>query len=275
MRPDFSLLLVLLTGLSGLIWMFDALFFKRRRMDRAVQDKVEQPREPVIIEYSRSLFPILLIVLIVFFVLGLAIAYGRAMRRLEGIRRAELQFILFGASLGVLVVFILNLLLPVLVPEMVSQRFSPLGLIPMNLTIAYGIATRRLMNVSMLLQRIVAYTLLTVYLSALYLVVNLAVSLVLHPKFGPTQFVPHLVAALVVAFSMTPVHGIFQRISRKLFINVPATDVRKAARMASEVFASISTTDAMIGRFRDVVNQSGIDADARVDLEIQITLQQA
>ena len=64
MKPDFSLLLVLLTGISGLIWMFDALFFKRRRMDKAVQDKVEHPREPVVIEYSRSLFPILLIVLI-------------------------------------------------------------------------------------------------------------------------------------------------------------------------------------------------------------------
>jgi signal peptidase I len=64
MKPDFSLLLVMLTGLSGLIWLIDSLFFKRRRLDRAVQEKIEQPREPVIIEYSRSLFPILLIVLI-------------------------------------------------------------------------------------------------------------------------------------------------------------------------------------------------------------------
>ncbi len=64
MKPDFSLVLVLLTGISGLIWLIDALFFKRRRMDRAVQEKVERPREPVLIEYSRSLFPILLIVLI-------------------------------------------------------------------------------------------------------------------------------------------------------------------------------------------------------------------
>lgn len=64
MKPDFSLLLVLLTGLTGLVWLVDALFFKRRRMDRAVQQKVERPREPVLIEYSRSLFPILLLVLV-------------------------------------------------------------------------------------------------------------------------------------------------------------------------------------------------------------------
>jgi signal peptidase I len=64
MKPDFSLLLVLLTGLTGLIWLVDSLFLKRRRMDRAVQNSIARPRDPVVIEYSRSLFPVLLIVLL-------------------------------------------------------------------------------------------------------------------------------------------------------------------------------------------------------------------
>lgn len=64
MKPDFSLLLVMLTAVSGLVWLLDSLFLRRRRMDKAVQKKVERPRDPVIIEYSRSLFPILLLVLL-------------------------------------------------------------------------------------------------------------------------------------------------------------------------------------------------------------------
>ena len=64
MIPDFSLLLVVLTLFSGLVWMIDSLFFRRRRMDRAVQRKVQRLRDPVIIEYSKSLFPVLLIVLL-------------------------------------------------------------------------------------------------------------------------------------------------------------------------------------------------------------------
>jgi signal peptidase I len=64
MIPDFSLLLVVLTLFSGVIWMIDSLFFRRRRMDRAVQQKVQRLRDPVIIEYSKSLFPVLLIVLL-------------------------------------------------------------------------------------------------------------------------------------------------------------------------------------------------------------------
>lgn len=64
MKPDFALLLVILTGLTGVVWLLDSLFLKRRRMDRAVQKSIERPRDPVLIEYSRSLFPVLLIVLL-------------------------------------------------------------------------------------------------------------------------------------------------------------------------------------------------------------------
>jgi len=64
MIPDFSLLLVVLTLFSGVVWLIDSLFFRRRRMDRAVQQKAQIPRDPVLIEYSRSLFPVLLIVLL-------------------------------------------------------------------------------------------------------------------------------------------------------------------------------------------------------------------
>jgi signal peptidase I len=64
MKIDFSLVLVVLTALTGLIWLFDSLFLRRARMDRAVQKELQRPADPVVIEYSKSLFPILLIVLL-------------------------------------------------------------------------------------------------------------------------------------------------------------------------------------------------------------------
>ena len=54
---DFSLILVLLFVLSGLILLSDAAFLKRRR--RAIS------KEPLPIQYARSLLPVILIVLIV------------------------------------------------------------------------------------------------------------------------------------------------------------------------------------------------------------------
>jgi signal peptidase I len=64
MKPDFSLLLVLLTTFTGIVWVLDSLLLRRRRMDRAVRKELQLPRDPVVVEYSRSLFPILLIVLL-------------------------------------------------------------------------------------------------------------------------------------------------------------------------------------------------------------------
>ncbi|NND45034.1 MAG: signal peptidase I, partial [Xanthomonadales bacterium] len=64
MNLDFALVLVVLTGLSGLIWLVDSLLFRQRRMDKAAQRGPEPAREPLAVEYSRSLFPVLLIVLL-------------------------------------------------------------------------------------------------------------------------------------------------------------------------------------------------------------------
>jgi signal peptidase I len=64
MNVDFAFVLVVLTALSGVIWAVDSLLFRQRRMDRAVQAGPRPAREPILVEYSRSLFPVLLIVLL-------------------------------------------------------------------------------------------------------------------------------------------------------------------------------------------------------------------
>jgi signal peptidase I len=64
MNIDFALVLVILTLLTGLIWAVDSLLFRQRRMDKAVRSGADPLRDPVPVEYSRSLFPVLLIVLL-------------------------------------------------------------------------------------------------------------------------------------------------------------------------------------------------------------------
>lgn len=57
---DFALFLVIATVVSGLIWLVYALMFAKKR--QAVEGK--EAREPLLVEYSRSLFPVFLIVLL-------------------------------------------------------------------------------------------------------------------------------------------------------------------------------------------------------------------
>jgi signal peptidase I len=57
---DFAAILVSLAALTGVIWLVDALFFARER--RAAGPTA---REPVIVEYARSFFPVIFIVLLI------------------------------------------------------------------------------------------------------------------------------------------------------------------------------------------------------------------
>ncbi len=52
---NFPLILVILTAVTGIIWLIDALLFKRRR---------NKPEDPILVDYAKSFFPVLLIVLV-------------------------------------------------------------------------------------------------------------------------------------------------------------------------------------------------------------------
>lgn len=54
---SFPAIMVLLVAVTGLIWLIDKLFWAPRRDDDA--------KEPVVVEYARSFFPIILLVLVI------------------------------------------------------------------------------------------------------------------------------------------------------------------------------------------------------------------
>jgi signal peptidase I len=60
---DFALILVVATLATGLIWAFDAVFLQRARVSAAAGGAAV--KEPVVVEYAKSFFPILLLVLLI------------------------------------------------------------------------------------------------------------------------------------------------------------------------------------------------------------------
>jgi signal peptidase I len=64
---DFSFILVAATVLTGIIWGLDTLLFRSKRLQAAGASGVaaENVREPVVVEYARSFFPVILIVLLI------------------------------------------------------------------------------------------------------------------------------------------------------------------------------------------------------------------
>ncbi len=73
---DFALILVVLTGVTGFVWAVDSLFFRAKRLalvnpaqmgEAALAQAGAAPaaRDPVIVEYSKSFFPVILAVLMI------------------------------------------------------------------------------------------------------------------------------------------------------------------------------------------------------------------
>lgn len=60
---DFALALVLITAAFFVVWLIDKLFFARRRREHAAAEG-EKPHEPVLVDYARSFFPVILAVLL-------------------------------------------------------------------------------------------------------------------------------------------------------------------------------------------------------------------
>ena len=68
MALDFEVILVLATAISGLIWAVDAVVFAGARRARSMKEsrgaRSDAIPDPAIVEYARSFFPVLLIVLV-------------------------------------------------------------------------------------------------------------------------------------------------------------------------------------------------------------------
>jgi len=64
---DFSLMLVIVGAVSGLIWALDRAFFAARRNRAAASagTPIERVREPIAVEYARSFFPVIVLVLVI------------------------------------------------------------------------------------------------------------------------------------------------------------------------------------------------------------------
>lgn len=198
------------------------------------------------------------ILIALFFIIGM---YLRRLGQLRGVKRAELQFTLLGVATGAAIASVTQLLLPITAPELGTEKFGPLCTIPINLIIAYGIATRRVMDVPTFLQRAAAYGLLTLYLSALYTAVFFGVNFAALALTAQTTSLAHLIAALAIAFAMSPMHGVLQRFSRKLFITSEGLAIRELVAKGRNEFSTIRNIEEMSSTFVSLLEKAGLDPE--------------
>src|SRR5436853_445556 len=186
----------------------------------------------------------------------LGVTTWRDLSRTTGGERTEIAFILIGGIAAVVVSLPLSLLLGGFFRPSQLSWFAPFRVVFFSIVVAYGIATRKMMEVGVLLRRLISYVLLATYLLALYALVWWLVATALRSSVPIAHTVAHVTAAIVIAFAMAPARGISQRLAERLFIGSHQLDFRVTVSKAAKILASVTTLRDLLDRFANTVAEA-------------------
>lgn len=187
-------------------------------------------------------------------VVAMAVAFWKSSRRSTGASRVEDQFLQLGCVLS----FSSGLALygaSILADLQEISRFLPLSVLVWNVFVAYGIATRRILAASAVLQRVLSYGLMAAYLIVLYWVAAWLGRILFNHVVPDPVYAAHLLAALVVAFSVVPAHGWMQALSLRLFFPADMLDVNVLLTQAGAIFQAVDTEANLMVNFSELASR--------------------
>ena len=190
-------------------------------------------------------------------IVALIISGRGDLKETAGGERAELAFVLIGGISMLAISLLLTFALRFFVNPSLWRLFAPFRVVLFSLVVAYGIATRKIMDVGAFLRRTMSYAVLAVYLLTLYGLVWWLVDVVFSPVLGPqARTLAHVVAAITVAFAMAPARGLSQRLADRLFISSRGLDFGKTMNQALAILNSVTTLRDLLERFARTIGQA-------------------
>ena len=188
---------------------------------------------------------------------ALIISYGRDIRNTKGGEHAELSFIFMGAVAAVVFALLLAFVLDYFLGAARALWFAPFRFIILSLVIAYGIATRKILEVGFFMRRVISYAVLAIYLAGLYSLIWWLTYSVFTPLFGAEgRSIAHLLAALVIAFAMAPARGVSQSLADRLFVGTRRLDFQATMNQAAAILRSVTTLADLLERFGLTIGQA-------------------
>ena len=169
---------------------------------------------------------------------ALFFATVRDLRATTGRDRSELTFILLAGILALALSLPLTLILDLFIEPSKVLWFAPFRVVVFSIVVAYGIATRKIMDIGVLFRRAISYGLLAAYLLAIYASVWWLVATALRSSVADSHGIGHVIAAIVVAFAMAPARGVSQRLAERLFLSSRGMDFRKTMNQAAAILKS-------------------------------------
>jgi PAS domain S-box-containing protein len=183
-------------------------------------------------------------------IIALIISTRRDLRSTSGGEHEELAFILIGGVGALTFALLLSFALGYFIESGRLLWFAPFRVIFFSVVVAYGIATRKIMEVGLFFRRAISYALLASYLLCLYGLIWWLAYAVFEPQMqGGAKSFAHVLAAISVAFAMAPARGVSQRLADKLFLGTRRLDFRSTVNEAAAILKSVTTLHDLLERF--------------------------
>jgi PAS domain S-box-containing protein len=181
----------------------------------------------------------------------------RDLRTLSGSQRTEMAFIMIGAVATLVTAVPLSLVLKIFFDTSKLVWLGPVRIVLFSLIIAYGISTRKIMDVGLFLRRAISYGVLAAYLLALYGAVWWLIVQATRSFFYSTDHTfAHIAAALAVTFAMAPARGFSQSLADRLFVGGRGIDFRATVSKAAAILESVTTLPDLLRRFATTIGQA-------------------
>lgn len=180
----------------------------------------------------------------------------RDLRTLQGIQRAEVGFVVLGAASALLIGTLLGILVPIVLG---TSRFVPVGhavsTVAMTAVIAYGIATRRAMEIAEVARHILSYVVVGGYLVVVYAVIAGALWAVGRMLGQSWTTVAHLAATLAVALSLSSAFEQIQPVMTRL-IHGPSALIRdRLLRDSGRILMSVRALRGLYSEFASMASR--------------------
>jgi signal transduction histidine kinase/GAF domain-containing protein len=200
---------------------------------------------------------------------ALIVIFARGISRAQGLQRIEMEFMALASVLAIVPGVICILVVPLAANTMRTAVFGPFFVVIWLGTIAYGVATRRIMGVAEFLRRLITTALVGGFLSILYAILLRAAAAIPLPWSADVRTTAsHVTAAVAVALLLSPAYTFLQLQADALF--APAGGglpdlLRRGRRLA----LALATMDDLLSAFalllRDTLSVESVRLYLRAD----------
>ncbi len=183
--------------------------------------------------------------------------FVRDCKRVSGMARTELGFMVFAAASSVGIGVIFAQVLPYITGNPSTPQLTPFvsTLLLMGI-VGYGVSVKRIMSVGSILQRVTAYCVLLAYLCVVYFACHKLVSIVFSHVGWSATFLPGFLASVAVAFSVVPVRGWMKRVVNLLFSSLESMDIAAMMREAQRTVLTLGTQEDLARQFARIIAEA-------------------